>query len=67
MINLAARLTGVNPQWPSQHTNHRISYKSPMALKSPMTRILVMAEEIDVQKPLLVVINKTVLFQKVVR
>ena len=37
-----------------------------MARKSPMTRILVMAEEMDDQE-LLVAINKTVVFQRIVK
>ena len=46
----------------SQCTDYRISLKSLlMARKSLMAQILVMAEEIDDQELLLVVINKTVL------
>ena len=38
-----------------------------MARKSLMARILVMAKEIDDQELLLVAINKTVLFERVVK
>ena len=52
----------------SQCTDYHISRKSLlMARKSLMARILVMAEEIDDQELLLVAINKTILFQKVVK
>ena len=53
---------------PSQCTDYRISRKSLLMVhKSLMAQILVMAEEIDDQELFLVVINKTVLFQKVVK
>ena len=51
----------------SQCTDYRILRKSLMARRSLVARILVMAEEIDDQELLLVAINKTVIFQKVVK
>ena len=46
----------------SQCTDYHISRKSPL-----MARTLVMAEEMDDKELLLVVVNKTVLFQRVVK
>ena len=62
MINLAARLTGVNPHAVAIAV-HRLSHITQIII---MAQILVMAEEIDDQEILLVATNKTVLFQRVV-
>ena len=69
MINLAACLTGYSPHAVAiaVHGLSHITKITIMAHKSLMGRILVMAEDIDDQEILLVAINKTVLFQRVVK